>query len=134
MGNKKYKFIIVDDSKIDAYIAMKLIEESGLSDGTLVFNLATHALDYIRDYDQVFNEVVFLFLDVRMPIMNGFEFIELFELLPSSRQKIYQVHILSSSISDLDYNIAMSFHSVKSFIVKPLSAESLADVVSSTSE
>jgi hypothetical protein len=56
-----------------------------------------------------------------MPLMNGFEFVEAFEVLPGEIQDGYIIFMLSSSINENDINRISNYKSVKQIINKPLS-------------
>ena len=133
MGDPAITFIVIDDSKLDAFIAMKLIRQHNERNEIHIFNLAADALEHIRHNDHE-NSRTIVFVDIRMPILNGFEFIEIFEQLPYERRKGYEVHILSSSVNDNDYQKAMTYQSVKSFIVKPFTARTIQALVDNNIE
>jgi CheY-like chemotaxis protein len=70
----------------------------------------------------------FIFLDINMPIMNGWEFLEEYQRLnidPLGKSKIF---IISSSVFSNDINRAKSYPIVKSFISKPLSVEKIKEL------
>ncbi len=125
----KLHFIVIDDSKLDCFIAEKIIQNTGKSDSIKSFMMAEEALNYIRDNHEEEDKTIIL-VDIQMPIMNGFEFLEAFEkvLQPENRRN-YKVHLLSSSINESDKQKAKGFKSVNSFISKPLTPASLNNVL-----
>jgi CheY-like chemotaxis protein len=67
-----------------------------------------------------------LFLDINMPLMDGWEFLKAFENLPEVVLNRCKVYMLSSSIDPLDVSRSRSFKAVHSFIEKPLTEAKLA--------
>ena len=87
-------FIIIDDSELDCFIARKII--GNVTDGKLpvkIFQSGTEALETIRDDTTATNDTDFILilLDLQMPLMNGFQFVEEFEKLPQETRKKYKV-------------------------------------------
>ncbi len=122
---KKLNFIVIDDSKLDCFIAEKIIRNTGKSDSIRSFLQAKDALEFIRtaQNDDEFHTIVLV--DIQMPIMNGFEFVEAFETLPNDTKAYYTLYVISSSINDNDLNRVNTYASVKQFINKPLTTNSL---------
>ena len=81
MANYK-RVMLVDDNEIDNIINEKIIEANSFADSILVFQTGQEALDYLKDNqnnEKDLPEIVFL--DINMPIMDGFQFLEDFEKL-----------------------------------------------------
>ncbi len=127
MNSGKINFIVIDDSKLDCLIAEKMIQHSNLSAGTLIFTMAPDALDYITQHQPQAHTL--LFVDIQMPVMNGFEFIEAFEKLPAATKSHYSIAVVSSSINESDIARANSYAEVKRFINKPLTTATIKAVV-----
>jgi CheY-like chemotaxis protein len=127
MNAGQIHFIVIDDSKLDCLIAEKMIQHTKLSAGTLTYTLAPDALDHICQHTPALPTLIFV--DIQMPIMNGFEFIEAFEKLPQEIRMPYTIAVVSSSINESDIARANSYQSVKRFINKPLTTATIAHVV-----
>lgn len=136
---KSYHFILVEDSKLDAFIGEKIIRGLGpLCLSLQVFQDPQQALAYIQENadadlggDNAARQTIVL-LDIQMPLMNGFEFIERFEdLLSPEQQARYVINMLSSSINEKDITHAKSFDSVNMFLNKPLKKEMIMAVIDS---
>lgn len=124
-------FIIIDDNKIDCFIAQKILENSGKDFTCHVFHEADKALEYIKDAPE--EGPVIVFVDIQMPMMNGFEFVGRFERLCMAHHQIYHIYVLSSSINEVDKEKIKSFPSVKGFLNKPLTAKVIDEVVKAAS-
>ncbi|MCW3121853.1 MAG: hypothetical protein JWQ38_1345 [Flavipsychrobacter sp.] len=70
-------------------------------------------------------ESAILFLDINMPVMNGWEFLERFEELDASVKSRIKVHILSSSVDKRDMERARINKNVAHYLVKPLTKETI---------
>ncbi len=120
-------FIVIDDSKLDCFIAEKIIKNTGHCDECKVFQQATEGLEYIKNKTDK-NETV-VFVDIQMPVMNGFEFVEAFEGLADDVKEPYSIYMLSSSINENDIAKVKGYASVKHFLNKPLTNDTIAAVL-----
>src|SRR5574338_1570199 len=78
------RVMIVDDTKIDRYIAATVMNKHGFSREIIEFDMATKAISYLEQYQKepsMLPQVTVL--DVRMPEMDGFQFLERLSLLPA---------------------------------------------------
>lgn len=128
--SEKMHFIIIDDSKLDCFIAEKIIHNTGKSASIKSFMVAEEALDYIRSLPVSTSQKTVILVDIQMPIMNGFDFLDAFELniLPENREN-YTVNLLSSSINESDKLRAKGYKTVNTFLSKPLTLNSLKQVL-----
>lgn len=121
-------FIVVDDSKLDCFIAEKIIKNTGRSETVNTFQQATDALIYIKTLAPT-NTPSIVFVDIQMPVMNGFEFVEAFEALPENIRQGYSIYMLSSSINENDIAKVKGYKSVKQFLNKPLTNNAMTVVL-----
>lgn len=124
----KLNFIVIDDSKLDCFIAEKIIKNTGKSESIKSFLQATEALDFIANTPPDDSHTIIL-VGIQMPVMNGFEFVEAFEKLPAHVTGNYTIYIISSSINENDLNRVHNFVSVKQFLNKPLTSNNLAILI-----
>ncbi len=119
-------FIIIDDTELDHFIARKMITNANNAFKVKSFLDASQALAYIvaDNYDACI-KIILIFLDIYMPLMNGFEFVEEFEKLDKAIQDKYYIVALTSSIEMSDINRIRSYPAVKGKITKPLMAEDI---------
>jgi CheY-like chemotaxis protein len=126
---EKMHFIVIDDSKLDCFIAEKVIQNTGRSESVKSFLLATEALDYIKQATALDKKTVIL-VDIQMPVMNGFEFVEAFEQnIPQQQRDNYIVNLLSSSINESDMLRAKRFKSINKFLNKPITKNALESML-----
>lgn len=88
-------FIIIDDSQLDCFIAEKIIQNTGTFSSIKSFTQATDALESIKNSGKTNDPVTIIILDIQMPLMNGFQFVEAFEQLP---KKFSRVMLFSFSV------------------------------------
>lgn len=124
MSANKLHFIVVDDSKLDCFIAEKIIQNTGRCESVRTFQQASDALTYIKELP-AHNPGTILFIDIQMPVMNGFEFVEAFEQLPQDIKSAYIIYMLSSSINENDIAKVKGYPSVKQFLNKPLTGKTM---------
>lgn len=128
---KKLHFIVIDDSKLDCFIAEKIIKNTGISESIKSFLQATEALDYIKATPPDDQNRTIILVDIQMPVMNGFEFVEAFEKLPADLIKNYTIFIISSSINENDLSRVHNYATVKQFLNKPLTSNNLSVLLAS---
>lgn len=123
--NKKHDFIVIDDSKLDCFIAEKVIKNTGNCENVKSFVDATLALEVISAADTVHKPQTIILLDIQMPVMNGFQFIEAFEQLGEEITSNYIIYVISSSINENDLNRVHNYSSVRQFLNKPINSNVL---------
>jgi len=122
----KLSFMIIDDSELDCFIARKFIELTDRSLPVITYQNPKLAIEQIRkDADKRDMPLTIILLDLRMPIMNGFQFVDMFEKLPPDITKKYRIYILSSSRNTNDIQKILNYRSVSDMIEKPLTRERL---------
>jgi len=130
MGNiKKLNFIVIDDSKLDCFIAEKVITNTGKSGEVRSFVSAEQALETIISAKNTYFPHTIILVDIQMPVMNGFQFIEAFELLGPEVINNYSIFVISSSINENDLKRVDNYVSVKQFLNKPLNSNILGALV-----
>lgn len=129
MSEGKLDFIIIDDSKLDCFIAEKIIRNTGRGEDIRSFTMAKEALDYISKTPVADGKRTIIIVDIQMPIMNGFEFVEAFEQLPAEAREGYVIYMLSSSINENDLNRVQAYPSIKQFLNKPLTSNMLSTLL-----
>jgi CheY-like chemotaxis protein len=121
---KSIEFIIIDDNKLNGYIAEKMIKKIDPDISVKPFLYANEAFDFIKDPTEGFDRHVIL-VDIQMPLMSGFNFVEEFEKLSEGVRNKYKLYIYSSTINEQDKLQANNYHSVRHFFSKPLTHNAL---------
>ncbi len=117
-------FIIVDDIELDCFIARKFIEHTDKSLKVSTYQSGKVVMDQIlADADNKAMPLTVILLDLRMPVMNGFQFVADFDKLPIDIKRKYRIHIMSSSRNRNDIQRILNHPAVHSIIEKPLTRE-----------
>ncbi len=116
----KKLLLLVDDDPVMNYVHKRMAIRHGLHSEPVVLERPAEALDFLRKHHQEY-EMVVLLLDINMPEMNGWEFLDEVSRW-SLRDKIY-VFILTSSLAQEDMNRSQEYALVKDYITKPLDEE-----------
>lgn len=131
MQNKSKKVMLIDDNEIDLKINARIISLAKLFDEIILCQSGIEALDYIqKSLKQEESLPNFILLDIQMPDMNGFEFLDHYKRLPEDFTKKCPVAMLSSTLDFGDIKKAEANLYVVKLLKKPLSPTELAAVVS----
>jgi CheY-like chemotaxis protein len=123
------KFIIVDDDLFSNMITKKIIKTAfGQTDVTM-FNVPEDGLAYISGQPQDSFGSTVLLLDINMPTINGWEFLDHFEKFGHEIKPPISIYMFSSSIDQHDKDRASSNEYIKGFISKPLMIETITAVI-----
>lgn len=130
INTRPVSILLVDDDEINNFISIKLIRKALFNaDITACLN-GKFAIDQLVEMQGKGTDKLpdYILLDINMPIMNGWEFLDEYKRLgidPLSKTKIF---IISSSVFSNDINKARSYPLVKSFISKPLSVDKIKEM------
>ncbi|NNF02001.1 MAG: response regulator [Bacteroidia bacterium] len=123
---KHANVLLVDDNEIDNFINERMITSSNFSSKVTVKDSADSALAYLIEHkDDLENLPEVIFLDLNMPVKDGFAFLDEFDKLDASIKENTKIVVLSSSISPDDINKASINPYVFKYINKPLSEKYL---------
>ncbi|WP_299259322.1 response regulator [uncultured Aquimarina sp.] len=133
MGDKIGVACIIDDDSIYVNLVKRIIEAKQLCQNLLVFENGKEALEYFEAILSSLNEdsiPEIIFLDLNMPVMDGWEFLEKFIKIKNKFGKVITLYIVSSSINPLDIKKAKSIKSVKDYLIKPVTIGDLESIFS----
>lgn len=122
-------FIIIDDSQLDCFIAEKIIQNTGTFSSVKTYTQAIEALEAIKEAGVKKEAVTIIVLDIQMPLMNGFQFVEAFEQLSEEIRAGYVIFMFSSSINENDKNRIENYASIRRFYGKPISKDTVAKMI-----
>jgi CheY-like chemotaxis protein len=137
LKHPEYQFenvLLLDDCTLDNFINEKIIETAHFSKRVYIHTSAQSVLEFLANlellggaYSSVFPQV--LFIDINMPIMDGFQFLSLFKKSAFAAKNECRLVILTSSISSEDREKAHLIDKNIIFLNKPLNSEMLANIV-----
>ena len=124
---------LIDDEPIFNLISSKIISRSGWKGEVRVFISAKSALEEIRQHITQQGVIPdFIFLDIRMPEMDGFQFLDELKNLPKDPLKYLNVFRLTASLDQKDIVRSREYPMVKGFLSKPLDMLTVKDILSRT--
>ena len=123
------KVLLIDDNEIDNFINERMITSSLFALKVIVKNSADNALEYLKSLTDAADFPEIIFLDLNMPVKDGFEFLNEYETLSSEVSNFCKIVVLSSSISPEDINKASTNKHVVKYVNKPLSDKYLEAII-----
>ena len=121
------KYIIVDDDPFNNKICTMIIEDALNDVDIKAFTKPEEGLTFLKENT---NGHVVLFLDINMPTLSGWEFLEQYEEFPEEVKMQISIYILSSSLDHRDKAKANANKNVSGFISKPLEFETVISIAS----
>jgi CheY-like chemotaxis protein len=120
-------FFLIDDDTTSNFLYARLIENNMITKKIKIFNYANIALDELKHLALIdsmdFPDLILL--DIQMPYMNGWQFIEEFQKFPEEVLKKCQLFMFSSSVDPKDMERSKTYKVVTGFISKPLTMSKL---------
>ncbi len=123
---------IIDDDDIFVYLTTRLIEQTKMVDEINVFDNGLEAIEFLKankHSPELLPELVFL--DLSMPIMDGWQFLNEYTSLSPHLDKKVTIYVLSSSISPDEVARAKTISEVSDYLIKPISKDRLVHLISS---
>ena len=128
--SKPFIICIVDDDAVYQFTTRKTIEVHNLARKILIFSDGEEALNFM--IDNVANATDLpdiIFLDINMPIMDGFQFMEEYARLKPRIGKRITIYMVTSSVDSEDIERAKSISEISDYIVKPINPEQFKEII-----
>jgi CheY-like chemotaxis protein len=127
--------LLVDDDEATNFINRRIITLSGLPAKIEVAINGNEALDFLRQSGQFKNQDSkqpgLILLDINMPGMNGWEFLEEYKKLPATQKEKIIIAMLTTSMNPEDEQKSKGYSEVAIFLRKPLTIANVKDLVAS---
>jgi CheY-like chemotaxis protein len=121
---------IIDDDPIYVFGIKKFISIHNFCDTIWVFENGEAAIEHLQfliSTNGVLPDIIIL--DVNMPIMDGWDFLDEFNKLKSQLLKNIKIHMVSSSIDKSDIERAESHNEVSGYFIKPIQLDDLKKIM-----
>jgi len=115
--------MLIDDNEATNFHHQIIIEDADCCNELVIFEYADEALEYLKDNSKTPPTVIFL--DINMPRMNGWEFLEEYKKLEENRKSQIVIVMLTTSLNESDKEKAAQISEVADFKHKPLMEEML---------
>lgn len=130
MTAKYKKIMIIDDNELDIYITNRLVINNFLAEEVMEYTSAEEALEFIiGNKDCPENLPSLIFLDIYMPRMDGFEFIDKLIEFDTKIMDQFTICIVSSTISNYDIQKAKIEKGIPLFTSKPITKEFIENLM-----
>ncbi len=121
------RFLLIDDNPIDLLVTEKVLQNFDQRIRVQKVRSGPEALSWLEEQGEDFPD--YIFLDIRMPLMDGFQFLnEIRDRFPSLADE-RRVVMLSSSIDPLDISRSEEDPAVNCFMEKPLKQSRLGELL-----
>ena len=118
--------MVIDDSQVDLYVSKRMMTKVNFAQDIITMDSAREALGILETDEHTDREPPnLILLDINMPGMNGFEFLQEFKNLAEKVKNRWAIVMLSSSSNTKDREAAAENPFVKRYLSKPLSKELL---------
>ncbi len=119
---------IIDDDKLYQFGMKRMLHHLNIETEIKQFEDGQQAIDYLHENKDKKNSLPdIIFLDINMPVMNGWQFLDAFVNLSIPQKKV-TIYMVTSSVDNAEILKAASYKEIKNYIIKPLSISSLRDV------
>ena len=123
------KIILIDDDETTNLLNRRMVKKMEITDEVVLFSDGKLAMDYLTSLEGKFDDLPeLIFLDVRMPVMGGFDFLDAYIELKQSKAQKTKIIMLSTSLRDEDMNKAKSF-GVADYVAKPLNKALVSSLI-----
>lgn len=122
---------IIDDDLLFRHILNAQINRIKASERVITFENGLEAINYFRKAvdDSSLEIPSIIFLDLNMPVMNGWEFLDHFSELPTKVKEHAVIYIVTSSMVEEDMQRAKKYSDVSSYAVKPITPAQLQELI-----
>ncbi|MEQ8705921.1 MAG: response regulator [Phaeodactylibacter sp.] len=128
MNQKLSKILLIDDNEADNYLHKLVISDADVAENIVAQPDGKSALNYLEEEGKEAPPEL-IFLDINMPRMNGWEFLDAYHKFPPEQKNAVVVVMLTTSVFKKDQERAERMPNFSGFLNKPLSEEDLFEVL-----
>lgn len=120
MEKKNILTCLIDDDRVHAFVVERMMKKTASNNELIIFNDASHALHYFGKTTEIDKIPDIIFLDINMPVIDGWSFLDEFEKIKDTLPKQIDIYMVSSSNNPFDKARAQTLKMVKGYIPKPI--------------
>jgi CheY-like chemotaxis protein len=121
--------LLIDDDEVSNYLSKSLLAKFRISNGIQTVSSGMEALQFIVNYDPDLNSCPeLIFLDINMPVMSGFEFLDSFSQLTFLNKEKVKIVMLTNSYNEDDV-VRCKEYGVLQYVNKPLTDQKIKDLI-----
>lgn len=130
MSKKINNILLVDDDSVNNFIVINTLNKLDITENIDSVLNGLDGIEYLKAKIETNKELIpsVIFLDINMPIMDGWEFLQEFELFPEEVKNHCNIYMVSSSVYEDDISKSKQYKSVKDFISKPLMRDKIMEI------
>ena len=122
------RLLLIDDDEITNFAVDAILSRAESIESYEIKDNGWDALAFLQEcQDDQFPNLIFV--DLNMPEMDGFEFIERYQNLFWQGHQLTKINVLSSSVSEKDRQRALSYSCVSEYTYKPLTEQTLTSII-----
>ena len=127
--------MIMDDDPLSNSLCRYFIEKNTGITEVIDFVQPKEGIGYIESFygDTETDCPTILLLDINMPVLSGWDFLDRFHMLGDHIKKQFTIYILTSSVNSADRERALANSYVKDFLVKPLTLQMVHKILADLS-
>lgn len=120
MNDNRILACLIDDDRVHTFVVERMLKKTPNCKDLLTFSDGSHAMHYLQKTTDVDSIPDIIFLDINMPVMNGWSFLDEFEKIKDTLPKNIDLYVVSSSNNPFDMARARALSLVKDYIPKPI--------------
>ncbi|NJC27289.1 response regulator [Neolewinella antarctica] len=131
MKKKLKQILLIDDSVSDNFIHARRIRNVNVTESIITKKNGREALDYLTEElpNNQYQQPELIFLDINMPVMNGWEFLDEYDKLMDKQKALVVLAMLTTSTAESDKEKAKNYGHLSTFLEKPLKEEDLLSII-----
>jgi len=128
--NNQLHIVIIDDDRFQVATLQKIISDTNLAETVSIFGNGQEAVDYLTTISNQGEGLPhIIFLDINMPVMNAWKFLELFTRMKRLLYRPIPIYVVTSSTAGTDMAQSRHHATVKGYITKPVNKEKIRQVL-----
>lgn len=126
----EFNFLLIEDNVIDQLVTTQLLKKNFDLTEIIIANNGKEGMQWLHDHEIGLDDPLIILLDIRMPEMDGFEFLSEYEKLPDTFKRKTQIFMLSSTLDSEDIQRAENNTHVQRLLGKPFPVNEFKKLIS----